>query len=178
MCFICDIRSMVDQAEMDPRNAVHAVATASRNHIAKAIAEAPRTAKALFGDDLVDDENGGCNVEFVLNGDVTTGTQTLDVRVPDGQRGLRVTYAVADYAAGSVSYTGNGPDGQSTIGIDAIDAALDHISTKVNGIEAIMTVAGPKRGNVDFQHELEMAQLIKRCLTALRENAEQNSRAE
>ena len=177
MCFVCVIQKSVELAEMDPRNAVHAVATASRNHIAKAISTSPRTAKALFGADIEGDADG-CNVEFVLDGDLSTGTQTLNVRVPDGQHGMRVVYSVADFTSGSVSYTGNGPDGQSTIGVDAIDSALDHISSKVNGLEVIHGVVGDKRGDVDFVHELEMARLIKRCLVALREIAEKNSRAE
>lgn len=167
MCILCNIRAAA-RPEMTAETAIHAVATSHRNVLAEQLAKAPNTATALFGPI----PDGGCDVEMIMNGDISTGTQTLDVRIPDGDKGLRVTYATVDYTA-SVAYTGNGPEGQSRIGVDAILAALEYIASKEAGLEAMKqlgVLSGIKGVNV--QNELDLTQLVKRCLIALREQAE------
>jgi len=173
MCIRCDIYAAT-RDKMLPQVAIHAVAMSHRNVLAQQLEANPHTAAALFGEI----PEGGCSVEMVLNGDTATGTQTLDVRIPDGDKGLRVTYSTVDYTA-CVNYTGNGPEGKSVIGADAILAALEYISSKETGLEAMATLGVLKAiPGVDVQDELARTQLVKRCLTALREITEKNSSAE
>lgn len=166
MCGLCELRKEVERNA--PAAVVHSIAMTHRDTLARQLSASPEAAGVLFGREEVSAPDG-CNVEMVLNGDIATGSQTLDVRLPDGAKGIRVTYSLSRYD-GSVSYTGNGPEGQSKIGSDAITSALDYIGSKENQLESI---SGLGIGGADAIHrEIEMTHLVKRCLIALREIAE------
>lgn len=141
-------------------SAIHAIAEGHRDSLAQQLMIAPLTAEALFGEI----PEGGCHVEMVMNGDLSSCTKTLDVRIPDGEKGLRVTYAPVDYTA-SVKYR----DGKSEIGVDAILSAMDYVGSKETQLETICALGIRPQG---MQAEIEMLGLVKRCLIALREHAE------
>lgn len=175
MCFICDTaREAAREPESgSARDAVKTLAIAHRLHVAESLSRNPRLAWAL----LRETPEGGCPITLQLNEDSATGNYTLEVRSDDAQYGMRVTYANVDFHA-SVAYTGNGPEGQSRIGIDAIVSALDFVNSKETGL-GVMLEHGTLRGRgVNVENELEMTRLVKRCLVALREIAEKDSSAE
>lgn len=169
MCFVCNGSI---PAKITSDAALHAIATSHRNILSRQLAESPVTAAALFGEIPAD----GCDLLMDIKRDSQTRVQTLTARTPDGDKELRITYAHEDLNA-SVAYTGNGPEGQSHIGVDAIDTALDYICSKANGLE-VLTGMGIEFGHGAMRTELELTQLVKRCLVALREHAVKDSATE
>lgn len=170
MCIACDI--VANRKAMTPDIALHAIATSHRNVLAQQLADAPATCTALFGQ-IPDD---GCNLWMDVKRDTQDGTQTLTARVDNADKVLRITYAHVDLNA-SVAYTGNGPEGQSRIGVDAIEAAMEYIATKTEQLESLREM-GVDFGRDAVRMEHDMMMLVKRCLRALHERAFKDSATE
>lgn len=167
MCFICEFKDMVDiqPVRASERDAVCAIARQHAQVLEQALPASRIITPVLLGE--IPEDGYTAAVEWAVQDDGVT--HVLTARVPDAERYLKVTYELVDLTR-KVNYTGNGPEGQSVIGLDAIEAALEHMSSVRTKMEATRDAVSAILPPTAFDHELHMIGLIQRCLTALREH--------
>lgn len=164
MCMVCIIQSAAQPVRASERDAVCAIARQHAQVLEQALPASRVITPVLLGETPPDGHTAA--IEWAVQDDGVT--HVLTARVPDADRYLKVTYELVDLTR-TVNYTGNGPDGQSVIGLDAVEAAIQHMDSVINKIESLKDVL-PEPVRSMTTSELEPAQLIKRCLVALREH--------
>jgi hypothetical protein len=164
MCMICILKSAAEPVVASEAQAVCAIAQQHAQVLEQALPASRIITPVLLG--LTEDQSCTAAIEWAAQDDGVT--HVLTARVPDADRYLKVTYELVDLTR-QVNYTGNGPEGQSVIGLDAVEAAIAHMDSVINKIESLKNVL-PEPIRAMSQSELEPAQLIKRCLVALREH--------